>query len=102
MDGLHERVVELLEAVQQALFDRALAFREENTVEASNYDELREAVDGKWVRAYWCGDPEDDDRLKADTSASSRCIPLDQEEGRGTCAICGRPATYKAVFARAY
>jgi prolyl-tRNA synthetase len=102
MDGLRERAAELLDTVQQALYDRALAFREENTVDASNYDELREAVNGKFVRAYWCGAGEDEDKLKEDTSATSRCIPMDQDVEPGTCAICGKPATYKAIFARAY
>jgi prolyl-tRNA synthetase len=102
MAGLGERVAELLDAVQQALFDQALAFRQENTVDASDYDELREAVNGKFVRAYWCGDAADEVKLKEDTSATSRCIPLDQDTAPGTCAICGKPATYKAIFARAY
>jgi prolyl-tRNA synthetase len=102
MAGLGARVADLLDTVQQALFDRALAFREENTVEAGNYDELREAVNGKFVRAYWCGDEEDEVKLKEDTSATSRCIPLDQDTAPGACAICGKPATYKAIFARAY
>jgi prolyl-tRNA synthetase len=100
--GLRERVVDLLDTVQQALYDRALAFREANTVEAVNYEELREAVNGKFVRAYWCGDPDDEAKLKEDTNATSRCIPLDQDTAPGVCAICGRAATEKAIFARAY
>jgi prolyl-tRNA synthetase len=102
MSGLHERVVELLDTVQQALYDRALAFQEENTVEATNYDDLRQAVNGRFVRAYWCGDPEDEVKLKDDTSATTRCIPLDQDPTPGVCAMCGKPATEKAIFARAY
>jgi prolyl-tRNA synthetase len=102
ISGLGACIAELLDTVQQALYDRALAFREENTVDASNYDELCEAVNGKFVRAYWCGDPLDEDKLKEDTSATSRCIPLDQDTEPGACAICGKPATYKAIFARAY
>lgn len=100
--ALHERTTELLATVQQALYDRALAFREQNTVHATNYEQVREAVDGKFVYAYWCGNPEDEARLKEDTSATSRCIPLDQDVEPGVCAICGQPATYKAIFARAY
>jgi prolyl-tRNA synthetase len=102
MQGLQQRVTELLETVQQALYDRALAFREENTVDAATYDEVREAVDGKFVRAYWCGDPADEDRLKEDTSATSRCFLLEGEVEPGVCAICGKPATEVAIFARAY
>ena len=100
--GLRERVTALLDTVQQALYDRALAFRQENTVDASTYDEVRQAVNGKFVRAYWCGDPADEVKLKEDTSATTRCIPLDQEGESGVCAICGKPATEKAIFGRAY
>jgi prolyl-tRNA synthetase len=100
--GLREQVSEMLDTVQQALFDRALAFRQENTVDAANYDELREAVSDHFVWAYWCGDPQDEARLKEDTSATCRCIPLDQDGEPGVCAICGKPAQEKAIFARAY
>ncbi|MBN1643079.1 MAG: proline--tRNA ligase [Anaerolineae bacterium] len=103
ISGLRAQTDALLETVQRALYDRALAFREENTVEAADYATLREAVvDGKFVRAYWCGDPADEVRLKEDTSATSRCIPIDQDAGPGVCAICGKPATEQAIFARAY
>jgi prolyl-tRNA synthetase len=102
MAGLRAQVDALLETVQQALYDRALAFRQENTVEATDYATLREAVADKFVRAYWCGDPADEVRLKEDTSATSRCIPLDQDVEPGACAICGKPATEQAIFARAY
>lgn len=102
MEGLRQRVVEMLDTVQQALYDRALAFRGANTVEAANYDEIVEAVNGRFVHAYWCGDPADDERLKAETSATNRCMPLDQDTEPGVCAICGKPATEKAIFARAY
>ena len=102
-EGLQDRVSDLLDTVQQALYDRALAFRLENTVEASNYDEVREAVNGKFVQAYWCGDPADEAKLKEDTSATTRCLPLGQEGLEpGPCAICGKPATAKAIFSRAY
>ena len=100
--GLRERSVEMLDSIQQALYDRALAFREANTVEATRYEEIREAVNDKFVRATWCGDPEDEARLKADASATSCCIPLDQDTEAGVCAICGKPATEKAIFARSY
>jgi prolyl-tRNA synthetase len=102
MAGLGEQVTGLMETVQQALYDRALAFREENTIDAATYDEVREAVDGKFVRAYWCGDPADEEKLKADTSATSRCFLLEEDVEPGICAICGKQATERAIFARAY
>jgi prolyl-tRNA synthetase len=102
MDGLREQVDGLLAGIQQALYDRALAFREANTVEATNYDEIVEAVSDHFVRAYWCGDLEHEARLKEETSATNRCIPLDQDGESGACAFCGKPADEKAIFARAY
>ncbi len=100
--GLHDCIVEMLEAIQQALYQRALAFREDNTVEATTYEEIVEAVSDHFVRAFWCGDPEHEMRLKEETSATNRCIPLDQDGEPGVCPFCGKPATEKAIFARAY
>jgi len=100
--GLRDRVTEMLDEIQQALYDRALAFREQNTVEATTYEEVLEGIATGFVRAYWCGDPADEARLKEDASATSRCIPLEQDGEPGVCAFCGKPATEKAIFARAY
>jgi prolyl-tRNA synthetase len=102
MEGLGERVEDLLADIQQALYDRALAFREANTVEVATYDEIVEAVSDHFVLAYWCGDPEHEGRLKDETSATNRCIPLDQDGTPGPCAFCGEPASEKAIFARGY
>jgi len=103
MAGLAERVTALLDEVQQALFDRALAFREANTVEVDNYEDLKDAVGDHFVRCYFCGAPDDEARLKQDAKAVSRCFLLDQDTGEeGTCAICGKPTREKALFARAY
>ena len=102
MEGLGDRAGDLLDDIQQALYDRALAFREARTVDAATYDEIVEAVGDHFVRAYWCGDPEHEARLKEETSATNRCIPLDQDGEPGVCAFCGKPADEKAIFARAY
>ncbi len=100
--GLGERVSDMLAVIQQALYDRALAFREENTVEAATYDEIKASVQDKFVYAYWCGDPQDEVRLKDETKATTRCIPLEQNHEPGVCAICGKPATEKVILGRAY
>jgi prolyl-tRNA synthetase len=102
MAGLSATVAATLDEIQRALYDKALLFREENTVEVDDYDELRAAVEGKFVLGYWCGDPADEARLKQDTKATSRCFPLDQEYDPGVCVICGKEADEKAIFARAY
>jgi prolyl-tRNA synthetase len=102
MGGLRERVAEMLDTIQGALFERALDFRKANTVDAKSYGELVEAVGDHFVMAYWCGDPEHEVRLKEETSATHRCIPLQQEGTAGKCAFCGKQAAEKALFARAY
>jgi prolyl-tRNA synthetase len=102
MAGLGVQVGELLETIQGALFRRALDFRKDNTVDAKDYDEIVDAVQDHFVLAYWCGDPEHEARLKEETSATHRCIPLEQEDAPGVCAFCGKPAAEKALFARAY
>jgi prolyl-tRNA synthetase len=102
MAGLGARVGEMLKEIQGSLFQRALDFRVANTVDAKDYGEIVEAVQDHFVLAYWCGDPEHEARLKEETSATHRCIPLEQEGVAGTCAFCGKPAQEKALFARAY
>jgi prolyl-tRNA synthetase len=92
----------MLNTIQQALYDRALAFREENTVDATTYDEIKQVVQDNFVRIWWCGDPEDEVKLKEDTRATTRCIPLEQNGRSGQCAICGKPATEQVILARAY
>jgi prolyl-tRNA synthetase len=102
MAGLQAQVSEMLDTIQAALYQRALDFREANTVDAKDYGELVEAVGDHFVTAYWCGDPEHEAQLKDETSATHRCIPLEQDGTTGVCAFCGKPATEKALFARAY
>jgi prolyl-tRNA synthetase len=102
MAGLRERVSEMLDTIQGALYQCALDFRKAHTVDAKSYGELVEAVADHFVLAYWCGDPEHEVRLKDETSATHRCIPLEQDGKAGVCAFCGKPASEKALFARAY
>jgi prolyl-tRNA synthetase len=102
MTGLRAQAEEMLDTIQGALYQRALDFRKANTVEAESYGEIVEAVGDHFVLAYWCGDPEHEVRLKEETSATHRCIPLELEGDVGVCAFCGKPAAEKALFARAY
>jgi prolyl-tRNA synthetase len=100
--GLDERIKSLLEEIQQALYDRALKFREERTFTADTYDEFRERVEEGFVRAYWDGTGEDEDRVKADTKATVRVIPFEQPEAEGTCFLTGRKTRRQVIFARSY
>ncbi len=101
-EGLAARVGELLEAIQKDLLERALRFREENTSEPRNWEELLPAVENGFARAYWCGSPACEKKVNEEARASIRCLPFDQPGHSGPCAICGQEAQEVAIFARAY
>jgi len=101
-DQLREQVDEALKTIQAALYERALAFREANTHDPKDYEELKEVVKNGWAFSWWCGSEECELKVKEDTKATTRCIPLDQPEGEGLCVVCNQPATQKVYFARAY
>ena len=104
MDGLPEHVAALLDAIQTALYQRALQFREEHTTRASNYDEFKAAMEGRpgFVIASWCGSEECEAQIKTDTQATLRNIPFGNEAVTGTCVKCGKPSTVQPWFAKAY
>jgi prolyl-tRNA synthetase len=113
MDGLPAAVVALLEDIQGALFRRALRFREEHTQRVTTYDEFKAAMEGRpgFLIADWCGSGECEAQIKAETQATLRNIPFrdasaDEPSGDsstpGICVKCGRPASVKAWFAKAY
>ena len=94
---------ELLEDIQENLYRQALEFRQQHTQETGEYQEFREAVAGGFARAYWCGSPDCEQAIQAETKATNRCIPLEQpEQPAGHCIYCGQPAREQAIFARAY
>jgi prolyl-tRNA synthetase len=100
--GLTDAVSALLVEIQKALFDRALAFREANTFEPKGYGELKEIVEKGFAFAYWCGSAACEEKVKEDTKATLRCIPLEQKTAPGRCLICNEAASEKAYFAKAY
>ncbi len=102
LEGLAETIDSLLAQIQSALLQRATAFRDAHILQPESYAELCSAVEGSWALAWWCGSSECEARLKDDTRATTRCIPLDQPGGEGRCCICGAPAREKAYFAKAY
>jgi prolyl-tRNA synthetase len=102
-DGLAAHLSALLDDIQSALYSKALAFREANTVNVKTEQELAEVVGSrKFALAYWSGDPEGEERIKQATGATTRCIPLDQPGVEGICITTGKPTTQQAIFARAY
>jgi prolyl-tRNA synthetase len=100
--GLAEHLLKLMDEIQQGIFQRALRFREEHTFDAKNYDELKQAVEKGFVRAYWAGSREDEEKIQEETKATIRCLPLEQPGVGGKCVYTGKDATQIAVFARAY
>lgn len=100
--GLAATVAKLLDDIQQSLFDGALDFRKQNTVEAGSYDELKLAVEKGFAFSWWCGGGDCEEKIKEETRATMRCIPFEQPGGRGVCVYCNQPAAEKAIFARAY
>jgi prolyl-tRNA synthetase len=100
-----ERVQALLGEVQSGLFDRARAFREANTHTAEDYDTFKRIMENQrgFIRAFWCGSAECEARIKDETRATIRVIPVDAEaEGSGVCVYCGQPARARALFAQSY
>jgi prolyl-tRNA synthetase len=102
MEGLATAVRELLDAIQDGLFQRALDFRQANTCSPNDYDEFAEAVSQGFAESWWCEDDACEAQIKDDTKATVRCIPMDQEGSQGRCIHCGQDARVKAIFARAY
>jgi prolyl-tRNA synthetase len=100
--GLAGTLSGLLVEIQSALLKRATEFRDANIHKPKDYDDLMNIVKDGWAFAYWCESTECETKVKEDTKATTRNIPLDQPDGEGTCIVCGRPAKRKVYFAKAY
>ncbi|KOS08012.1 proline--tRNA ligase [Flavobacterium akiainvivens] len=97
-------IQDTLEKMQQNLFDKAFAFREEHITEVNTFDEFKDVLENKtgFVSAHWDGTPETEEKIKDLTKATIRCIPLDRKEEAGTCVLTGKPSAGRVLFARAY
>jgi prolyl-tRNA synthetase len=95
---------ELLSDVQRGLFEDARRFRDEHTYTPSTWDEMRQLLSSAsgFVVTGWCGDEACEARVKEETKATIRCLPLKRERVDGDCPVCGRPATERAYWAQAY
>ena len=104
VDKVNEAVPQLLEDIQQNLFDRALKFREDHTTHVATMDEFKAALESKggFVYAHWDGTTETEEKIKELTKATIRCIPLDFKAELGECILTGKPSKGKVVFAKAY
>jgi prolyl-tRNA synthetase len=100
--GLAASVLQLLEEIQAALLARATAFRDANIHDPKDYAELKQVVVDGWAFSWWCGSNECEAKVKEETRATTRNIPLNQPGGAGTCIVCGEKAEKKVYFAKAY
>lgn len=104
LDALEEKVKEVLDAMQKEMLERARAHMEAHIYEAVDYETFKQIVNEKpgFVRAMWCGDQACEDKIKEDTTATSRCIPFGAKAIGDKCVCCGRPATKLVVWGKAY
>jgi prolyl-tRNA synthetase len=104
LDAAPDVLAAELAAFQLMLTRRAADFRDEHTVAVNSWPEFVVAVAGGWALALHCGEPACEDEIKAETTATPRCIPMEGEPEQGMCVRCGKPSAYgkRVIFARAY
>jgi len=104
LDTLDVEIENLLESIQQSLFDRALLFRENHTTKADTWDEFIDILDhkGGFVLAHWDGTAATEEKIKEIAKATIRCIPFHNTQEAGHCILTGKPSKERVLFARAY
>jgi prolyl-tRNA synthetase len=103
LQDIENYVISLLEQIQKNLFEQALARRNANTFEVNSYKELKETLEkGGFALAHWDGTTETELKIKEETKATIRCIPLDSRKEQGKCIYSGKPSEQRVVFAIAY
>lgn len=102
-EGIEEYIKNLLEEIQQNIYRKAFGLRESRTITVDTYDEFKEKIEeGLFIMAHWDGTPETEERIKNETKATIRCIPLDGDRTPGKCMVTGQPSAQRVLFARAY
>jgi prolyl-tRNA synthetase len=103
VENIDAHVKNLLEIIQRNIFKKAFDYRASVTRTVDSYDEFKvEIENGGFLLAHWDGTPETEDKIKAETKATIRCIPLEGNKTPGKCMVTGRPSTQRVIFARAY
>lgn len=103
LDGIALFVKDLLDDIQTNIFNKALAHRESKTIQVDSYDEFKEKIEeGGFILAHWDGTPETEEKIKEETKATIRCIPLDGDKTPGICMVTGKPSAQRVIFARSY
>ena len=103
-EGIENTVGSLLDEIQETLYKKAKAMREAKTSVADTYDEFKRILEEKpgFVMAHWDGTAETEQKIKEETKATIRCIPLNNKQEAGACIYSGKPSVQRVVFARAY
>ncbi|MTI22261.1 proline--tRNA ligase [Fulvivirga sp. RKSG066] len=103
-DGVVQHIKQLLTDIQENIYKKAADFRASKTTQVDSYDEFKQVLDDKggFVMAHWDGTAETEEKIKEETKATIRCIPVDAEEESGKCIYSGKPSNKRVVFARAY
>jgi prolyl-tRNA synthetase len=104
IEELPAKVGETLEKMQKEMLERAREHRDSHTTIATNYEEFKDAVENKpgFIKAMWCGNQECEDKIKEETTATSRCMPFNQENLSDVCVCCGKPAKAMVYWGKAY
>ena len=104
LDGIAGYLKNLLDEIQKNIYNRALTFRNENITEANSFEEMVKLLDekGGFISAHWDGTEETEEKIKEQTKATIRCIPLDNKKEEGICIFSGKPSKERVLFARAY
>ncbi len=104
VDNAVSYITNVMEEIQKNLYTKAATYREENTTVVSSYEEFKEVLEkkGGFISAHWDGTAETEERVKNETKATIRCIPLDDDNEPGTCIFTGKPSARKVLFAKAY
>jgi prolyl-tRNA synthetase len=103
-DGIADHIEKLLAEIQANIYQKAFNYRAEMTTEVNSYDEFKQVLNNKggFISAHWDGTPETETKIKEETKATIRCIPLDNKQEEGICMVTGKPSKERVIFALAY
>ncbi|WP_250630090.1 proline--tRNA ligase [Rhodoflexus caldus] len=104
MDSIYDYVPKMLDTIHDSIYQRAKNFRDSMITRVDSYEEFKEVLEtkGGFISAHWDGTGETEERIKAETKATIRCIPLDNPQEEGKCILTGKPSKERVLFARAY
>ncbi len=103
-DGIEDVIEKLLEEIQENIYKKAFDFRKEKTTKVNSYDEFKKVLEekGGFISAHWDGTPETESKIKEETKATIRCIPLNNDQEEGVCMVTGKSSSQRVLFALAY